>query len=260
MWETAESIPEKVFAYSVDLALWFTVYLAEMSMPQSSVGQLWRAENAANRFIEHINYDTIKRGIAEARRRGLLRKGRKGRRAWPQITEAGKKRLTGALPQYDEKRVWDKRMHMITYDIPEKLRDDRDMLRAYLRRIGCGLFQDSVWITPYNPIDLVRSFITEQKLGGTIVVSDIGKDGSIGDEDLLELVTRIYKLEELNSRYEEWIREVRKTRVDHWMIMCYFSILQDDPQLPFNLLPKWWKGNNAYQMVKGKILLFDSRS
>lgn len=259
MWDEAESLPEKVFAYGVDLALWFTVYLAEMSLPQSSVGQLWRAQRAADRFIEHVNYDTIKRGIAEARRRGLLRKGKKGRRAWPQITQAGKRRLAAAMPKYDEQRVWDKRMHIVTYDIPESQSSDRALLRAYLRRIGCGRLQDSVWITPYNPIDTLRSFIEEKQLRGTIIVSDLGADASIGEEDLMTLIVRVYELDKLNERYEAWIKEARRSMIDRWMVMCYLSILQDDPQLPFALLPRWWKGDAVCRLVKEKYLLFDFR-
>lgn len=259
MWDEAESFPEKVFAYSVDLALWFTIYLAEMSIPQSSVGQLWRAQKAADRFIEHVNYDTIKRGIAEARRRGLLRKGKKGRRAWPQITQAGKRRLAAAMPQYDETRTWDKRMHMVTYDIPETKSNERDMLRSYLRRIGCGRLQDSVWITPYNPIDTLRSFIEVKQLSGTIIVSDLGADASIGEEGLMALIVRVYDLDKINERYEAWIKEARRSRIDRWMLMCYLSVLQDDPQLPFALLPKWWKGDEAHRMVKEKDMSFVSR-
>ncbi|MBI2405353.1 hypothetical protein HYV22_04245 [Candidatus Gottesmanbacteria bacterium] len=249
------SIPEKVFSYTLDLALWFSVYFAEMSLPQSSVGQLYRAQRAADRFLEHVNYETIQRGIVEARRRGLLRKGKKGRRAWPQITEEGKRRLTSAMPQYDEKRIWDGKMHVITYDIPETRRDERELLRSYLYRIGCGRLQDSVWITPYNPIGIIHPFIKEQGLGGTIIVSDLGKDGSIGDEDLLTLLIGVYGLDKINERYEKWIKETGKTTVDRWALIHYFSILRDDPQLPFALLPKWWKGNAAYKLVKRNIVI-----
>jgi len=33
----------------------------------------------------------------------------------------------------------------------------------------------------------------------------------------------------------------------------YLSILKNDPQLPFTLLPKWWKGDQAYTCVASKL-------
>lgn len=252
----ALQLAEGVFSRTVDLSLWFVIYLAALSTPQKVSGQLWRAQLAADDFISHVNYDVIKYAIMTAKRKGFVKKSR--RHAWPEITLAGKKRLASVLPQYDEKRVWDGRMHLVTYDIPEKRRDDRGILRDYLRRIGCGRLQDSVWITPYNPIDTIRSFIDDRGLRGTVIVSDLGKDGSIGEEYLQELVVRIYKLETVNKRYEEWLRDRQEIKVTHWHIIQYLSILKDDPQLPFALLPQWWQGDRAYHKVKSylqKLLL-----
>ncbi|MBI3559691.1 hypothetical protein HY087_01000, partial [Candidatus Gottesmanbacteria bacterium] len=113
----------------------------------------------------------------------------------------------------------------------------------------------SVWITPYNPIDLVRSFAEEKELSGTVIVSDLGKDGAVGEEDLRALLVRIYKLEELNGRFEEWLSSVEDSDgIDHHAIIGFLAILKDDPQLPFPLLPPWWKGDKAYELVKSQLL------
>jgi len=246
----ALDLAEGLFSNTFDIALWFAAYFAEMSSPQSASGQTWRAQVAADRFLNQINYDVIKRAISEARRRGLIKKSAK-RRAPLEITREGKRRLSSLIPKYDEQRVWDGRMHLVTYDIPEKQADNRRLLREYLIRIGGGRLQDSVWITPYNPIDTLRTLIDEKSLGGTVVISDLGKDGSIGEEDIHALVVRIFKLEVLDQRYEEWLEKVE--RVDHWALIKYFSILRDDPQLPFPLLPVWWKGDKVYRKVKFQL-------
>lgn len=246
----ALALTEGLFSRAVDFTLWMVVYMGELSLPQSTSGQLWRAQVAADRFLHQVNYDVIKDALKTARRNGWI-KHRK-RNSPPEITEEGKRRLTAVLPQYDEKRAWDGKMHLVTYDIPERRKIDREMLREYLRRIGCAMLQESVWITPYNPIDLVRSFVDEKKLSGTVIVSDLGKDGAVGEEDLRALLVRIYTLEALNERYEEWLKELDS--VDHHALVRYLSILQDDPQLPFALLPPWWKGDKAYELVKHRLL------
>ncbi len=246
--EAIAVLTDGVLSYAVDVSLWFVAFSASLSVPQSSVGQVYRAQVNADRFLNRINYETIKQGIAEARRRGLLKKTTRGRRAWPEITKAGEKRLQGAIPQYDSKRVWDGQMHLVTYDIPEVKSRDRALLREYLRRIGCARLQNSVWITPYDPIDILRDFVREKSLQGTIIVSRLGKDGSIGDENLKDLIVRVYFLENLNKRYADWLDESRKKLRDMQLILQYLAILRDDPQLPFSLLPSWWLGERAHEI------------
>lgn len=254
----AVAVTEGLFSHALDLALWCMVYLAELSTPFETYGKAWRAASAADRFLNKINYEVIKNAIITAKKRRYLKSS--PRHAWPKITEEGKRRLSSVIPRYDEVRIWDGRMHIITYDIPEKQSDDRYELREFLRRIGCGRLQDSVWITPYNPIDTIRSFIQDRSLGGTIIISDMGSDGSIGEEDLRGLIVRIYDLERINKQYEEWFSDMEEQDIDHWSIIRYLSILKLDPQLPFELLPPWWKGDQAYKKVepflKNYVVLF----
>jgi len=171
-----------------------------------------------------------------------------------EITKEGRERLSSLVPIYHEKRAWDNRMYLVTYDIPETHRKQRNILRESLQRIGCGRLQDSVWMTPYNPTDILTDVVEHNNLQGTVIISTIGKDGSIGEESLPELIIRIYCLEELNKRYIVWLEEAKnRKQIDHWIILKYLSILQEDPQLPFSLLPSWWKGDVAYQQVKSKL-------
>jgi DNA-binding transcriptional regulator PaaX len=244
-------LADGVFGTTVDMTLWLVAYFGTMSLPQSSSGQLWRAQIEADRFLSDVNYEVIKHALQNAKRQGWIKKTR--RHAWPEITEAGKKRLNVSLPIYDEKRVWDGKVHLVTYDIPEKKHNDRSRLRERLKRLGCGMLQESVWLTPYNPIDALRSFINERRLEGTVIVSDLGKDGSVGDEDLSSLIIRVYHLDTLNGRYESLLKEIRGNPVGHWEIMHYFAILHDDPQLPFALLPVPWAGEMVYKLLKPNL-------
>lgn len=248
----ALQLTEGLFAHSVDFGLWLTIYVAAMSVPQSRNGQVWRAAREADSFLNQVNYEVIKNAIQTARKRGWVKQGRRG--AIPEITIEGKRRLNAILPHYDEKRVWDGKMHLVTYDIPETHRDDRWSLREYLRAIGCGTLQESVWITPYNPIDTLRDFIEERNLKGNVIVSDMGKDGSIGEENIRVMIVRVYKLEAINDRYGSWLEAADDHgEIDHLAVVQYLAILKDDPQLPFVLLPPWWKGEKAYQKVKLNI-------
>lgn len=197
--------------------------------------------------------EKIKRAVYRLKKEGLVEYGK--RLGWElQITQAGKNRLAGFLPQYDAERVWDKRLYLITYDIPEKKRRDRDRLRSFLKKIGCGLLQESIWITPYNPKKVLGDFVTETGMQELILISDMGKDGQVGQEDIRELIVRVYKLAELNERYRELITKIKerkytKSEKDSW----FLAILKDDPQLPFELLPDDWLGEKAWLEVKSRL-------
>lgn len=244
--KTILNISDYLLGSLVDYALWNIAFLGSMSIPQSTNGQIWQANKEANKILEEFNYTDIKNAIKRAKLSGFVSKP--SIHTLPEITEEGKRRLYSLLPQYDEHRVWDKRMHIITYDVPEKKRYERELLREYLTKIRCARLQDSVWMTPYNPVDLIREFVRFKNLTGTVIVSDLGEKGSIGDETLSELIIRVYKLKELNKRYLNWLEN--KFSNGHSQLLNYLSILKDDPQLPFTLLPTWWKGDRAYNKIK----------
>ena len=246
------ALAEGVFSYVVDICLWITAYGLELTVPRATK-DVWKAQMEADKTLQHINYEVLKEALKRARKHGWIKRTH-CRNAVPEITKEGRERLASIIPTYHEKRVWDNRMYLITYDIPETHRKQRNILRESLQRLGCGRLQDSVWITPYNPTDVLTELIQQNNLQGTVIISTIGKDGSIGDESLPALIIRIYCLDEINDRYKKWIDEVKTCEhIDHWAVLKYLAILQDDPQLPFALLPSWWQGDTAYQQVKSKL-------
>lgn len=256
-------IKEKVYDFScgvlataIDLVLVSVLYGWEVGTGGYGPPNVARAaDKAFERAMElGIDKETIKRAIWKAKHRQLIRRSPKGLDYW-QITREGRQRLESVVPQYRQRRTWDGKIYLVTYDIPEKKRRDRDILRRYLRQIDCGMLQISVWLTPYNPTGILKDFIKENDLSGAVIVSDTGKDGSIGDEDLDDLINRVYGLDELNGRYEEFIFVVKEGKLDKAQIAFRFlNILADDPQLPFELLPYNWQGKKAYKLFKEKCI------
>ena len=246
------ALAEGVFSSVVDVCLWITAYNMELMVPRATK-DLWKAQMEADKTLQHINYEVLKEALKRARKHGWIKKTHH-RNAMPEITKEGKQRLASLMPTYQEGRTWGERMYLVTYDIPETHRKQRNILRESLLQLGCGRLQDSVWMTPYNPADALTELIQQNNLQGTVIISTIGKDGSIGDESLPDLIIRIYQLDEINDRYKKWIDEVKTSKIiDHWMVLKYVAILQDDPQLPFSLLPSWWQGDDAYRLVKSKL-------
>ena len=98
---------------------------------------------------------------------------------------------------------------MITYDMPTESNQDRDKFRSFIKKLGCGMLQQSVWITPYNPQKLITEYVNENKLEeGMIIVSSLKKSGNIGSMSLEQILEKAYGLDEINLRYEEFISMV----------------------------------------------------
>lgn len=236
-------VSEGLLATTTDITLYLT-FLTSSSFfkPYSSRG-VYQAFVEADKALAAINYQTVKMAFIRLKKQGLLTKERK-------ITKAGLKRINELIPAYDQERTWDKKIYLITYDIPTDHNRDRDLLREYLRRIGCTRLQESVWLTPYNPKRILATFAQEKDLQETILVSDLGLDGGIGDEDIKSLIKKVYHLENLNEEYQNFLDQYGQDKNSSPLKVSFdfYHILSRDPQLPFELLPEDWLGEEACQV------------
>lgn len=227
--------------------LWLFLLGASIGKSKTSVGA-YKMFREAEAQLSEVNYDTFKRALLELRKKQLIAQRRKRSATDIAVTAAGRQRLAEVLPTYQQKRPWDGAIYLVSYDIAEVHHRKRDFLREYLQRISCGMLQESLWMTPYNPRDLVDDFVDMHGVRGTILVSKLGRDGALGDEALPQLLERVYQLSELNRRYRDFLEEVHGGRKTAFQLAVrYYAILADDPQLPFPLLPKDWQGERSYR-------------
>lgn len=76
-----------------------------------------------------------------------------------QITEKGKKRLLRYKMnelKIQKPKVWDKKWRIIVFDIPEKRKLAREILREKFYQLGLYRIQDSVWVHPYDISDIIE--------------------------------------------------------------------------------------------------------
>ncbi|MBI5464984.1 hypothetical protein HY946_00030 [Candidatus Gottesmanbacteria bacterium] len=242
-----------VLGTMVDFLLWYTA-LVGASIGKSGPAGVHRAFSEADDFLSQINHRTLAATWYQLTRKRLLTYKKRGNLYSPEITKFGQKRLQEKIPRYHQERPWDRKIYLVTYDIPENPPHKRDVLRNFLKQIGCKLLQESTWLTPYNPRQLIKGFINEHKIPGTIIISDIGQDGGVGETTIQDLLVKLYNLEKLNERYETFIKNSEgKNQNLRSLIFEYLSILQDDPQLPFELLPSGWLSDKAYSLYRGLI-------
>lgn len=169
------------------------------------------------------------------------------------ITNSGRKRLTEIIPAYKIERPWDGKLYLISYDIPEKKRGLRDYFRSQLRLIGAGLLQDSLWLSPYNPSETLRSYIKQFSLEEWVIIAPLDKEIIHSKQNLDMLLEKVYKLSEINKLYCQFIDNVEeKRRISS--AFTYFSILKKDPQLPFELEPKDFRAKEANMKFEKGVL------
>lgn len=81
---TALALADGLFGSAVDMTLYFIAYMGTVGLPQSTSGQIWRAEREAERFLREVNYDVIKNAINTARSADEIRQAYEyGRRSHP---------------------------------------------------------------------------------------------------------------------------------------------------------------------------------
>ncbi|OGZ67688.1 MAG: CRISPR-associated endonuclease Cas2 [Candidatus Staskawiczbacteria bacterium RIFCSPHIGHO2_02_FULL_34_9] len=69
----------------------------------------------------------------------------------------------------------DNKWIMIIFDIPQKHRKARDLLRSILNNLGYKMFQQSVWITPYDVSDKTEKLLQAYSLDGYVKIFIVEK-------------------------------------------------------------------------------------
>lgn len=209
----------------------------------------------ALRWHDELNYQTIKSALYQLTAKGLIKQLKKRDDTELAITSQGKRRLARLFPTYLTTRPWDGHVYLISYDIPAKRNSARNLLRERIRKTGGALLQDSLWINPYNPSVLLSEFVKRHSIPGTILVSKLGSDGAIGEERTEDLLRRVYNLDILADRYNAFLEQFTPETISSplAMLVAYISILRDDPQLPFPLLPVDFPASKAYELFASRF-------
>lgn len=76
------------------------------------------------------------------------------------LTDEGRSQALWAKLKFNQEK-WDGRWRIVIWDIPEKRRAARDLLRAKLKGLGFKHWQQSVWATKMNCTKVLREFIKQ---------------------------------------------------------------------------------------------------
>jgi len=118
-----------------------------------SPGKKWRALEKTYYQWRNIDNRELVKGIQNLYKLKEIEK-QENKKGFIKInlTKKGKlKLLNYSLENIKNKNIiWDKKWRMVAFDIPEKFKKSRDILRSKLNKIGFCKLQKSVFITPYD--------------------------------------------------------------------------------------------------------------
>lgn len=219
---------------SVSDSVLLTLYFILASTGRHTGGQIDRAIAESYEMLSDVNTKTIRNSLYALIKHGLIIRNSQNL----SLSSKGKTRCLNVVPHYQKERPWNGEIFLISYDIPANANKARNMLRSYLKRLKCGMLQESLWFSVADPTSDIARYVSENQLPGQILVSRLGKDGAIGQEKLSDIVKRIYNLDELANKYLGFINKYRYGGVRSINIaLAYLAILKTDPQLPFELEP-----------------------
>ncbi len=85
----------------------------------------------------------------------------------------------------DKPKKWDKKWRVIIFDIPEKKKSIRELIRSLFTQAGLRRLQDSVWVYPYDCEDILTLLKTDLGVGKNIlylIVDEIESDKYLREE------------------------------------------------------------------------------
>ncbi len=85
------------------------------------------------------------------------------------LTDTGKDQALWAIMKMEDDK-WDGKWRLVFWDIPEKRRAARDLLRMKLKQMGFVRWQKSVWASKKNCTQVLRTFIKQVGIQDWVMV------------------------------------------------------------------------------------------
>lgn len=110
--------------------------------PKNPIYKKYRKEKNERQFSNFIYY---------LKRKGYIKVKNLGGKEAMILTKNGiEKAIKASFKLGEARKRKDGKWVMIIFDLPQNYKKGRDLLRSILRNLGYKLFQQSVWITPYD--------------------------------------------------------------------------------------------------------------
>jgi phenylacetic acid degradation operon negative regulatory protein len=206
-----------------------------------------------------LSEQAIRSAVSRMCRSGLLKAKRTNRKSYYSLTSEGHSLLTeGAQRIFQRKKShWDGNWNIVTYSIPEPMRQARDRLRLELGWMGYGALSEATWISPYDRTREVKNLLERLHIEEYVHIFSAQRQGGT---DPREIVSRCWDLGKIHQKYADFLTEYRpkleerlkrlaagETIEPSECFVARFNLIHEyrklpffDPDLPLELLPENW--------------------
>lgn len=209
------------------------------------------------------NEQGVRVAVSRMVKQGWIQSEKQGNKSYYFLTDRGVQRMDEAANRIYKMKPneWDGKWRILMYTIPEDKRQLRDDLRKELLWSGFGSFSSGCWISPNDLEKQINRLIEKYDIDEYV---DFFISEYKGPKENQSLVEKSWQLEEIESKYEEFIEKYSKQFIVHQSIISrgemsdadcfvertnlvheYRKFLFIDPGLPKELLPSKWNGNHA---------------
>lgn len=173
------------------------------------------------------------------------------------ITGAGRRQLLKSYPALKlASQPWDGFWRVVVFDIPEKKRVSRDLLRRQLVKLGFGKLQASTYISPYDHGKDFLGFLETKGLVGNVLLLE-SKQKHLGRPKVL--AEKVWDLKKLGGEYNKIVDRLStrfgigdKAKREEFLkkiYQKYLKVLMKDPFLPKELLPADWPAEKTRKYI-----------
>jgi DNA-binding transcriptional regulator PaaX len=224
-------------------------------------------------FLRNRSYENpaaYKSAVARLAKQGLIIEQRGADTPVLKISEGGSALLD---PYFRPDRYWDRKWngiwYLLVFDIPETDRSYRNVLRQFLKRQRMGCFQKSVWICPHDIRPQYADLETAAALNSFACLFEARTVLGMPAEKIVRESWDFDSLYAVQNRFCEIYSENAKIlhqevspglealmQLAAEEIDAFRSAFILDPLLPDPLLPKDYRGKDAYELhlkITGQI-------
>lgn len=206
--------------------------------------------------------DYCRRLLNQLTTTGYIQRVEKNGKQYLRLTPKGTQNLKNDIPLLAlQRQKWQGYFHGLAYDFPEKQSYRRNLLRELAKTWGFGQFQLSLWITAHPLAEVIDDFIVSNNLHNFAFRFTTKK---LTIEQGRAIAEKVWKVSQLEKAYWDFINgwwkkdEKGELKPNDGPILerQYYDLLENDPYLPYNLLPLDWPAKDAQQTyieIKDKL-------
>jgi len=154
-----------------------------------------------------------------------------------------------------ERRPESKNLLFVMFNIPEKERLYRDILRNYLTQNGFGRLHNTVWISFHHKKEDLDDLLSELKIIEKILIYE----SKILEQNLETLIRHAnWNMLQINKKYKTFIAQTsnffqtksKSNIMARCMVYEFAKIVSYDPILPLKYLDNKYEGLKAFAMCQ----------